>query len=72
MKAIIHGKDALVERILGMGPNVDLQSQVSARGGGGGGGREELEHKYLKNIFRGVKQYLAVISGENVFWPVLA
>ena len=40
MEAIHNDKDALAERILGMGPNVDLQSQVSARGGEGArGGR---------------------------------
>ena len=37
MWAIVKGKDALAERILGMGPNVDLQTKVSARGDEGAG-----------------------------------
>ena len=37
MFAIDRDKDALAERILGMGPNVDLQTKVSARGVEGAG-----------------------------------
>ena len=37
MVAIRNDKDALAERILGMGPNVDLQTNVSARGDEGAG-----------------------------------